>query len=158
MVDESTVITDVFSKIYDILNSNVQSVTDSSGDTITLQARGSNYWIGAFPDLDEDQINDKSNYPLGIIHTPNKDRIRSGLNWREDDLTIELEVFANKAEHPPRFIQKAENALNNNLDDLKCEGLYNLQSDTTSTDMVMRDQIKIHSMSMPIRLSFGFEA
>jgi len=68
MVQSATLVSDTFSEVFKELNEAVQSVTNLSGDTITLDENNGNYWLGAYPDTE--LITDKSRYPIGILNTP----------------------------------------------------------------------------------------
>lgn len=155
MVSKDTIISDVFGEIHSLLNSNAITITDSNGNSVTLKSSNDNYWIGAYPDNVD--IDSKSTYPLGIIHTPTPDENVEGFRFKEAFIPITLEVLGTRADHPAKFIDLAKKVLRNNEATLQGAGLYQLEMEQPTSDLVMRDQIKIHILEQQINLNFAFE-
>lgn len=151
MVQEASIIPDTFAEIFSILNSNVQDVTNAAGDTITLRKVNGNYWTGSFPEID---IDDSSNYPIGVIDTPNFNSEITGFDLKTDTLPTAISVYGTRKEHPPRFVSKAWDELQNNVDDLRGAGLYGLTTNTSEQSTTMRDEIKVHEYTLPVVLQF----
>lgn len=153
MVQRSTVLSDTFKVVHTILNDNVQSVS-TTGGTVTLDSNNGNYWYGAFPDID---IENKDAYPIGVIETPNTNEQKLGWQWTENGLVIEISVYAARAEHVPKFMEAALEALRDNLDHLHSAGLYNMEIDQSTSEMQVRGDVKIHRLTVPVRFTFGHD-
>ena len=153
-VSESTILSDIFSEIFTILNSNAYSITNNNNDTITLNKSGSNYWFGAFPDID---IEDSSNYPIGIIRSPEFEENMEGFRFKQIPSYVDIAVFDTRAEHPPKFVEKAMYQLRQNASSLREAGLHSLEAGRSNTDMDMRGDMKIHSVTVPVELTYSFE-
>jgi len=159
MVDQATLVTDVFSEIFSLLNSNVTSKTDSTGTTVELrQSENGNYWYGSYPETK--LITDKTAYPIGVIDTPNFLEEEMDWNFNNNEITVDVTVYGARAEHPPLFIQAVAETLRQNFDTLQKEGLKHLSFGQTRTDVTAgrggdRGDLKIHEMTVPIELEFG---
>jgi len=155
LVSEDTIVSDVFSTIFDILNSNAYQATDSAGDTVTLSKTDSgNYWTGSFP---RRRIKDKSIYPIGVINTPEFSEDIRGFRWTEQPTTTRIAVHATRSEHPPLFAQKALKSLRDNISNLEDEGLNKLETGRSTADQTVRGDLQIHTYIIPIELTYNFE-
>lgn len=158
-VDDESFISDVFLNFFEILNNEVTEI-DTSGGTVSLvdqnanseDAMGKKYWIGAFPN---NYLEETGDFPIGIIRTPNSSDVRRGFRFSEEFYTFQIVAYARRAEHTGLIISKAWNALKNHEDELSAKGLYNLNHGQTSNDMIMRGEMKVHSMSMPVTIRRG---
>lgn len=158
-VDDESFISDVFLNVHRILNEEVQSV-DAAGGTVNLvdqnadsdDAQGKKYWIGAYPN---NYLENSGDLPIGIIRTPNTSDVRRGWRFSEEYYTFQITAYARRAEHIGLIISKAWNALKNYEEELSDVGLYNLNHGQTTSDMVMRGEMKMHSMTMPITVRRG---
>lgn len=159
MVDQATMVTDTFSELFTLLNNNVTSATDSQGNTVNLRESGNGYhWYGAYPETS--LITDSSEYPIAVISTPNFDETPTGFRYGDSSITIEITVYGTRAEHPPLFIEKAAEALRDNIDSLYGAKLNDFSLGKTRTDVTVgrggdRGDLKIHEMTLPIELKFG---
>lgn len=151
MVQESSVIPDTFAELFTILNNNVTQVTNAAGDTITLRKNNGNYWTGSFPDID---VDDSSNYPIGVLDTPDFDSENSGFSRKTDTLVTDISVYGSRKEHPPRFANQAWDAIQNNEDSLKGVGLYGLTTNQSQQSTTVRDKIKVYEYTIPVVLKF----
>lgn len=153
-VDDESFISDVFLNVHRILNEEVTEV-DALGGTVSLvdqnfsdeDANGKKYWIGAYPN---NYLEDGGDFPIGIIKTPNSSNVRRGFRLSEEFYTFQLQAYARRAEHPALIISKAWDKLKQYEKNLADKGLYNLTHGQTNSDMVMRGEMKVHSMTMPV--------
>jgi len=154
MVDKATLVSDTFSEMFNILNENVSDITNSQGNTITLDETDSgNYWTGSYPD--RELITDEGRYPIAILNTPEFDESIIGLRLSESMLEVDVTVYDTRAEHPPKFVEKAVNELRNN-EDLQDAGLYNVEV-VDSTHNVLTQQradLKIHEYTATVSVGF----
>jgi|APHM01.1.fsa_nt_gi hypothetical protein len=155
MVQQTTLVSDTFSEIFVILNEEVSSIRNNSGDTIELDETDSgNYWLGSFPD--RKLIEDADRYPIAVLNTPEFDESIIGFRRSETTLEIDITVYDTSAEHPPKFVEKAVACLRQS-DKLEAEGFYNVQVvDTTKNVLTQqRADLKIHEYTATV--SVGFE-
>jgi len=157
MVDKDTIVSDTFSELFNVLNENVRSIKNNGGDTILLdETESNNYWTGSFPD--RDAIESKDRYPIGILRTPEFSESVIGLRRTDSMIDVEVSVYDTRAEHPPKFVEKAVSCFRNNTD-LKAANLYNIQV-TDSTKNVLTTQradLKVHEYTATVSLGFEFE-
>lgn len=150
-VEDDSFISDVFLNIFKILNAEAYEATDSGGNTISLVDRSHDgsgkYWMGAYPDS---YLEERSDFPLGIIKTPNPSDVLRGFHFTEEYYTFNLEVYGVRSEHPALFISKAWDALKRYEYDLNEHGLYNLSMAQSTQGMTMRGELKVHDMSLPV--------
>lgn len=151
MAAPATMISDTFSEIFTELNNNVTSITDSQNNTVELRKNNSNYWYGAYPDTK--LITDEGEYPIGVIRTPNFNESQIGLHTNEVTLTTDIIVWGTRAEHPPKFIEKAIDHLRNNVDSL--DRLYNFSTGEATRDFQVtgKGDMKVHQYSVPVILN-----
>lgn len=150
MAKPATMVSDTFSEIFSELNNNVTQITDSQNNTVSLRDNNGNYWYGAYPDTS--LITDKDEYPIGILRTPTFTEDQIGLHSNEVALTAQIIVYGTRAEHPPKFIEKAVDHLRNNAD--KLDRLYNFEVGTTTQDFrVAGNDMKVHQYSAPLTLN-----
>lgn len=154
MVNAATMVSDTFSEVFSQLNSNVTQVTNLAGDTISLRSENGNQWIGAYPDTE--LITDKDKYPIGVLNTPEVDETIIGLRLSNTNLEMDISVYDTRAEHPPKFVEKAVDQLRNNQT-LHDEGLYNVEVVDTTQDVLttQRGDLKIHVYTATV--AFGFQ-
>jgi len=147
-------VSDTFSEVYSELNSNVQSITNLGGDTISLRSENGNYWLGSYPDTE--LITDKDRYPIAVLNTPEVDESMIGLRLSEAALEIDLTVYGTRAEHPPKFVEKAVDVLRNNSN-IKDSGLYNAEVVDSTQDVLtsQRGDLKIHEYTATV--AFGYQ-
>lgn len=147
-IGDETFLSDVFLTVHDILNRDAAKVIDSQGDRVELDSEEfRNAWLGAFPNK---AIEDSSIFPIGVIKTPNTSDVRRGFRMGEEYYTVEIHVYARRAEHCALFISKAWNALKQSEEELQQKGLYSLTHGQTTNDMTMRGEMKVHDMVMPV--------
>lgn len=158
-VNDESFISDMFLNIHKILNNEVTSVQAAGGEVTLVDqnasdkdANGKKYWIGAFPN---NYLEETGDFPIGIIKTPNTSDVRRGWRFSEEYYTFNITVYARRAEHLGLFISKAWDTLKNHEDQLSEVGLYNLNHGQTTSDMIMRGEMKVHSMTMPITVRRG---
>jgi hypothetical protein len=157
MVQKTALVSETFSELFQLLNENVREIKNNSGDTITLDETDSgNYWTGSFPNTEE--IQSKDRYPIGILKTPEFDESVVGLRRTDSNLEVEVSVFDTRAEHPPKFVEKAVDCFRNS-EDLKEANLYNVSViDSTKTVLTtQRADLKIHEYTATMSLGFEFE-
>jgi len=159
MVDQATMATDTFSELFTLLNNNVTSATDTQGNNVNLRSSDNgNQWYGEYPETS--LITNSSEYPIAVISTPNFDETPEGFRYDRSEITVEITVFGARAEHPPLFIEKAAEAIRNNLGDLYGAKLNNFSLGQTRTETTVgrggdRGDLKIHEMTLPVSFDFG---
>jgi len=156
MVNKATLVSDTFSQIFNVLNKNVYEISNSQGEFVSLDETDSgNYWTGSYPHTE--LITDQDEYPIGVLDTPEFDEDIVGLRLTDSNLEIDITVYDTRAEHPPKFVEKAVNQIRNN-DTLKNTGLYNVRTvDSTNEVLVaQRGGLKIHSYTATVELGFEF--
>lgn len=154
MVSRSTILSDSFSIIHSVLNDNVTEIVNNAGDTITLREANGNYWYGSFPDID---IKQKDEYPIGVIGSPLSEHDTVGIRWTEEGVSTEISVHTTRAEHAPKFIEKAMEALRTERARLHNNGLYNLSFGSMNRDMEVRGDLKVHTMLTSVSFKYGHE-
>lgn len=148
-VSDDKFISDVFRNVHKILNEEVKSI-DALGGTVDLHKHDNgNYWIGARPN---EYITDSDDFPIGIIKTPNSSDVQRGFRLSEEYYTFELQAYGRAAEHPALIISKAWNALKENEQNLTDKGLYSLNHGQTTDDFIMRGEMKVHELVMPVTI------
>jgi len=154
MVNAATLVSDTFSEIFAVLNSNVSSITNSQGNTVTLDETDSgNFWTGSYPD--KELITDEDRYPIAILNTPEFDESIIGLRLSETNLEVDVTVYDTRAEHPPKFVEKAVDYIRNN-EDIQESGLYNAEvvDSTHNVLTTQRGDLKIHEYTATVSLGF----
>lgn len=154
MVSQQTLVSDTFSEMFKILNENVEFIENSQSNKIYLDETDSgNYWTGSYPD--KELIEDKDRYPIGILNTPEFDESIIGLRLSESVLEIDISVYDTRAEHPPRFVQKAISCLRDNQN-LKQAGLYNVEVVDSTHDVLttQRADLKVHEYTATVAVGF----
>jgi len=150
-VSADKILTTTFDTVFGLLNANVISVTDAGGNTITLKTWSTgNYWTGAYPNFD---IDSKANYPCAVLHTASttENYVTYGADIYE--VSIEVEVLTTKGQDVALFAEKVIKEMRDNESTLVAAGLKLKSSPTTTTNFIMRDKIRIHS----IIVKFKFE-
>jgi hypothetical protein len=156
MVQKATLVSDTFSEVFGVLNENVRTIQNLGGDTIELdETESGNYWLGSYPD--REIIEDEDRYPIGILMTPEFDESIIGFRRTESVLSIDITVYDTRAEHPPKFVEKAVACLRNNTD-LKSVRLYNISVTDTSKSVLtqQRADLKIHEYTATVSAGFEF--
>lgn len=156
MVQKTTLVSDTFTEIFTILNAEVRDITNIGGDVVELDETDSgNYWMGSYPE--RELIEDESRYPIGILQTPEFDETIIGFRRTESVLDIEITVYDTRAEHPPKFVEKAVACLRRNKD-LEDARLYNVSvTDTTKSVLTQqRADLKIHEYTATVSAGFEF--
>lgn len=154
MVNAATLVSDTFSAFFDELNANVNSITNSQGNTISLDETDSgNYWLGSYPD--RELITDKDRYPMAVLNTPEVDESIIGLRLSETNLEVDISVYDTRAEHPPRFVEAALDHLRNNTN-IQNEGLYNLQVVDSDKNVLttQRGDLVVHEYTATVEVGF----
>ncbi len=145
-VTKENLISNIWKNFYDRLNSQVvnTSKTDTAGNSITLTKISS-----SFPDK---AFETKSNYPILIVDTPTLSSESFTLGKTQVTGTIDCEIYTNQAEIADSFVDAIINAIETGKGTLADSGLHNVQVESTNSDMVERNSIKIHMR----RVSFSF--
>lgn len=156
-VDDESFISDAFLNFFNILNEEVTQVTAKGNYTVELVDQnasedddlGQKYWMGAYPN---NYLEDKGDFPIGIIRTPYSSDVIRGFRLSEEYYTFEISVYARRAEHTGLIMSKAWHTLKQYEEQLADKGMYNLTHGQTDNDMVMRGEMKVHSMTMPVTI------
>lgn len=154
LVTLPTAISDTFSEVFLQLNEKVSSIQNLQGDTVRLSETDSgNYWTGSYPDTE--LITDKDRYPIGILNTPEIGENVVGFRRTEVTTEIDISVYSTRAEHPPKFVEKAVDALRGNAE-LQKEGFFKPKIvDTTENVLTtQRADLKIHEYTATVSMKF----
>lgn len=154
MVDKATLVSGTFSEMFQVLNANVSSITNSQGNTVTLDETDSgNYWTGSYPE--KELIQEADRYPIAILNTPEFDESIIGLRLSESVIEVDITVYDTRAEHPPKFVEKAVDQLRNNQD-IQDSGLYNVEvvDSTHNVLTTQRNDLKIHQYTATVSVGF----
>lgn len=154
MVDKATLVSGTFSEMFSVLNANVSSITNSQGNTVNLDTTDSgNYWTGSYPE--KELITDADRYPIAILNTPEFDESIIGFRLSESVIEVDITVYDTRAEHPPKFVEKAVYQLRNNQD-IQDSGLYNVEvvDSTHNVLTTQRNDLKIHQYTATVSVGF----
>lgn len=150
-VTKQTLVSSVWENFYDILNTKVvgTSITDAHSNIHTL-SRATN----SFPDTAIDQ---KSTYPILIIHSPNfTTDTQFTLNKEESSGTIEIEIYTTSSEAADKFIDKIIDSVETSRGDLADVGLHKVVKASVDSDSIQREQIKLHVRSVTYSFVFRY--
>lgn len=140
--------------MFNVLNENVYSITNSQGSTVELDETDSgNYWTGSYPD--RELITDEERYPIAILNTPEFDESIVGFRLNESVLEVDVTVYDTRAENPPKFVEKAISNIRTSQK-LQDSGFYNIEV-VDSTHNVLTQQradLKIHEYTATVAVSF----
>ena len=136
MISEDTITSDIWNAFRTIFNS-LGSVTIQDGSTITIKNISS-----GFPD---EVFQNKSNYPLLVLESPDFDTIPLTFRGQEYTSRITLEILTNQGESADKFKDKALKAVRDNLSTLNSSGIDEVEVDDTASDNYDRNKMKIHS-------------
>jgi hypothetical protein len=154
MVSQDSILADVFNEVYTVLNANAYSVTLDSG-TATLRTWGTNkYWTGAYPEI---EVDSKSEYPIGIIHTATLTEYETGLRIVDHAVRIEIEILTTSGEQASRFADKVKDAMEDAIDTFEDAGLHRKSIGTMRSDVIFRSgsKLKIHSVTIPYEFEYS---
>lgn len=142
-------VSDTFAEVFAELNGNVTEITNSQGNTPSLNRSNGNQWYGAYPDTE--LITSKSKYPIGILDTPTFSEEQVGLHTNEVTLNMTVAVHGTRKENPPRFAEKAADHIRNNSD--KFDRLYDFTVSGSDEDTVVagKGDMKIHMYSVTLQ-------
>ena len=143
-ISKAKAIQDIFKVVY---NRIVNNVTDPNSP-----ARAK-WWYSAFPDED---INNAAAYPLGIINSPELVWGKFSLTKKQVTATMVIEIYSTSTRQMDDLADQTITAMETSRADFTAIGLRFINLDTTTTDMVMRDKIKIHMKSMIFTGKYNF--
>lgn len=148
-VSADKILTTTFDTVFGLLNANVISVVDASSNTVTLVPWSTgNYWTGAYPDFD---IDNKASYPCAVLHTASttEDYVTYGSDVYE--VGIQAEILATKGQDVALFAEKVIKEMRDNESTLIAAGLKLKSSPSTTSNFIMRDRVRIHSIIIKFR-------
>ena len=136
MVTKSTIESDIFTLIYDRLESNVTSVTLTDSSTQTIQTRTS-----SFPDQ---LIDSKSDYPILVVNPLDLKWTDFTLTKKQVEGNFSIDIYTTKSESADRFRQAIIDSIETYRTTLKSNGMDFVNLSGTDTDEVIRGGFKIH--------------
>jgi len=146
MVSKSTIETDIFSLIYNRLESNVTSVTNSDSSTQTIQT-----YTSSFPDK---SIDSKSDYPILVVNPLDLKWTDFTLTRKQVEGSFTIDIYSTKSESADRFRQAIIESIETYRGTLKSNGMDFVNLDSTDTDEANRGGFKIHRRG--VRFSFRY--
>ncbi len=153
-VSQESILADTFNEVYTILNANAYTITLDSG-TATLRTWGSGkYWTGAYPEI---EVDSKSSYPIGIIHTATVNEFGSGLRVVDHIVRIEIEILTVSGEQAAKFADKVKDAMEDAIDTFENAGLHRKSIGSMRSDVIFRSnsKLKIHSITIPYDFEYS---
>jgi hypothetical protein len=134
-ISKTNIIENTWKNFRDRLSS-LGSVSITGGTNVSVQT-----FVSSFPD---NSVDTKSDYPILVVEPPKISTESFTLGKDQVNGTITVEIYTNQAESADKFMSKIIDSIETFRDDLAGVGLHNIQIDSTDSDHVQRDQIKIH--------------
>ncbi len=148
MVVKATIISDVFTLIYDRMVANVTSVEITGGTTVTIQT-----YTNSFPDK---PLSTKSDYPILVVLSPQ-------LNWKEFTFTkkevegtFAIEIYTTQNESADKLLDAIIESIETYRTDLRDDGLSFVNLEGTDKDDFERDKINVHMRSAEFSFKYKF--
>ena len=147
-VEKSTAVENIWKEFFDRVKSQVTTVEITGSNTITVQ----NY-VSSFPDQ---LIDSKTDYPILVVETPSL--VGDSFTMTKDKIegTISLSIYTNQGESADKFLSKIIDSIETYKYDLRGAGLSQVKLDSTDSDMVTRDAIKVHMRQSSFKFKFHY--
>lgn len=149
MVEDETIVSDIFETFYDFLKERVKEVELSDGSIVAIQT-----YTAAFPDYDIDR---KEKYPILVIGTPI-------IEWKPITFqkysatgTISISIFCTKAEACDKFANLINDSIKKEQDYFNSKNLYQVELDSFDTDEFLREKMKIHVRILTFKFVYDFK-
>ncbi len=97
-----------------------------------------------FPAEPDGDITNSNYYPIIVIDSPDDRWERKGIKKRTSLLDLTITISSTSMSELDDLTQDVKNALESKWKELKEARVDNINLDRTSTDHIMRDQIKVH--------------
>jgi hypothetical protein len=144
-ITKEKIIQDIYKSVY---NRVVNNVTDPTPSARTK------WWYPAFPDED---IDTTSNYPLGVINSPELVWSKATITSKYATAMVSLEIYSTKSNQLDALADQVANAMEISRATFTNENLRFVNLDSTDTSMIMRDEIKLHIKTLTFTLRYRFE-
>lgn len=147
-VTSATMYDSIWKNFFDLVSTNVTTVTLADSSTSTIQ-RTSSY----FPD---NVYKNKANFPVIVIQEPN---LPEDINTFRNALvsgTIDIEVDAIKKEEVSKFLSAIRYQINQNESTLNTNGIYEVQVEDDDADTIEREGLKIHYGIITFSFQFDY--
>lgn len=149
MVEDETIISDIYESFYDLLIEKVKEVTLSDGSRVAIQT-----YTAAFPDYDIDK---KEKYPILVIGTPIIEWVPVSFQRFSVNGTISISVFCTKAEASDKFANLINKEIKENESYFRERKLYSVILDSLDTDEFLREKMKIHVRILTFKFVYDFQ-
>ncbi len=147
-ISKTTVIQRIWENFYDLLNTNVSTVTATDSSEHAVQR-----YASAFPDA---AVTTKASLPIIIVESPE-------LSWQDFTLTkkwvngtITIDVFTTKAEVADKMTDDVVNLIETGRDNLRDLGVDMVNLDSSSKEELFRGKIKVHMKSITFTWRYAF--
>ena len=137
-VAKSTLIENIYKNFFDILNGNA-SFTSSI--------------YPAFPDI---KFDDKSDYPVFILGSPDVGQEQFTLGKTVVDGTIEFEVYTADAKTCDEFTSDAINHIETSKGTLADVGLHEVMQISTSKEVIPQGDVRVHIKTITFSYKFYY--
>lgn len=148
-VSKASVIEDIWKNFYDRIKAQVTTTTITGSVVVPVKN-----WVSSFPDQ---LIDSKSDYPIVVIENP-------GFGSKDFTMTrgvyegrISIEVYTNQGESADKFLSQIINSIETYKYQFKLVGVSMVELDSTSSDKVSRDKIKVHTRSALFKFNFHYD-
>jgi len=135
---------DIYKSVY---NRVVNNVTDPVSPT------RAKWWYSAWPDIN---IDNSAEYPIGIINSPELSWDVFTLTKKQVTTIVMIEIYSTKAQEVDSLAMQVIEAMETSRAKYTGIGFRFVNLDSTTTDMIMRDQIKLHIKSMTFTGKYNF--
>ena len=148
MVSKSTIETDIFSLIYNRIESNVTSVTNSDTSTQTIQT-----YTSSFPDK---SIDTKTDYPILVVNPLELKWTDFTLTRKQVEGSFTIDIYSTKSESADRFRQAIIESIETYRPTLKGLGMDFVNLSSTNSDEAMRGGFKVSLRSCIFSFNWRF--
>ncbi len=147
-ISKTTVIQRIWENFYDLLNTNVSTVTATDNSEHTVKR-----YASAFPDA---AVTTKTSFPIIIVESPE-------ISWEDFTLTkkwvngnITIDTFTTKAEVADKMVDDVVNLIEIGRDNLRDLGVDMVNLESSSKDEFFRGKIKVHMKSITFTWRYAF--
>lgn len=147
-ISKATIVENIWKNFFDRVKDQVTSVSITGLVTVTVQ----NY-VSSFPDK---LIDSKSDYPILVVETPSLGVESFTIGKDKVEGTISLSIYTNQGESADKFLSKIIDSIETYKHSLREAGLSLVKLDSTDTDMVKRDAIKVHMRQATFSFKFHY--
>jgi len=145
----STILQTVWGNFYDRIKDNVSSVSITGSVTVNIQT-----YTNFFP---EKQIDEKGDYPILVVNSPDMDWERLTFRKKTANGTITIDIYTTQTESADKFLDAIIDSIETYRDDLKENAnLFDVNVESTSSDNATRGAFSVHLRSVTFGFKFQF--